>query len=255
MADRVSPRPRPAPAQQPGLLSRLGRHELALLITLALVAGGIWSFVELAEEVAAGDTYDIDRTLLLALRNPADLSDPLGPKWVEELGRDATALGGVGVLTFLTLAVCGFLLLQRKRRAMLFVLAAVFGGMLLSTLLKLLFDRPRPDLVAHGSYVYTSSFPSGHSMMSAVTYLTLGALMARVQSQRAVKAYLLFLAAAVTVGVGVSRVYLGVHWPTDVLAGWTLGTVWALVCWLVARRLQRRGQVEQDDGEAAPTGG
>ena len=254
MADRVSQRQQPAPGRQRGLMDWLGRHELGLLVTLALVAGSIYGFVELADEVMAGETNDFDQTMLLALRNPADLSDPLGPYWVEELGRDATALGGVGILTFLTLAVSGFLLLQRKGRAALFVLAAISGGMLLSTVLKLVFDRPRPDLVPHGSFVYTSSFPSGHSMMSAATYLTLGALLARVQPRRTVKAYLLFLAALVTVAVGVSRVYLGVHWPTDVLAGWSLGATWALLCWLAARRLQRRGQVEQEGAEPAEAG-
>ena len=213
---------------------------------MVLIAGGIWSFVELAGEVSAGETDTFDRTILLALRNPADLSDPLGPNWVEELGRDFTALGGVGILTVLTLAVSGFLLLQHRYRATVIVLLSVAGGLVVSTLLKLVFDRPRPDLVPHAAYVYTSSFPSGHSMMSAATYLTLGALLARVQPRRAVKAYLMIIAALLTIGVGVSRVYLGVHWPTDVLAGWALGATWALLCWLTARWLQRRGQVEQD---------
>ncbi len=121
----------------------------------------------------------------------------------------------------------------------------------MSTLLKQLFSRPRPDLVPHESFVYTASFPSGHSMMAAVTYLTLGALLARVQPRRQVKAYLLVLAALVTLLVGISRVYLGVHWPTDVLAGWAAGAIWALLSWLVARWLQRRGQVEPDADELA----
>ena len=233
------------------LMTSLGRHELAILITLVLIAGGIWGFVELADEVVAGETDAFDRTILLALRNPADRSDPLGPNWVEELGRDFTALGGVGVLTFLTLAVSGFLILQGKRHASLLVLVSVTGGLLLSTLLKLAFDRPRPDLVPHEAYVYTSSFPSGHSMMSAAAYLTLGALLARVQPRRAAKAYLLILAGLLTLGIGISRIYLGVHWPTDVLAGWALGATWALFCWLAARWLQRRGQVEQDGQDPA----
>jgi undecaprenyl-diphosphatase len=159
------------------------------------------------------------------------------------------------VLSFITLAVAGFLVLQRKTHAALFVLVAVGGGLLLSSLLKMGFDRPRPDLVPHGSVVYTASFPSGHSMMAAVTYLTLGALLARVQPRRSLKLYLLGLAVLLAVAVGVSRVYLGVHWPTDVLAGWALGAAWALLCWTVALRLQRRGQVEgagPDPDLAAP---
>lgn len=223
-----------------------------MLATMALAAGGIWAFVELADEVVEGDTASLDRTLLLALRSPGDLADPLGPPWVEELFRDFTALGGVGVLMLLTLAVAGFLLLDRRVRAAMLVLASVGGGFVLSTLLKQLFSRPRPDLVPHESFVYTASFPSGHSMMAAVTYLTLGALLARVQPRRQVKAYLLVLAALVTLLVGISRVYLGVHWPTDVLAGWAAGAIWALLSWLVARWLQRRGQVEPDVDELAP---
>jgi undecaprenyl-diphosphatase len=134
--------------------------------------------------------------------------------------------------------------LDRKAHAALFVVAAVGGGMLLSTLLKMGFDRPRPDLVPHGALVYTASFPSGHATLSAVVYLTLGALLARVQPRFVLKFYLLGLAIVLTVTVGVSRVYLGVHWPTDVLAGWALGAAWALFCWAAALWLQRRGQVE-----------
>jgi undecaprenyl-diphosphatase len=117
--------------------------------------------------------------------------------------------------------------------------------MLLSTLLKLGFERPRPDLVPHAVVVYTASFPSGHAMLSAVTWLTLGALLMRVEPRRRVKAYVLALAVLTTLLVGASRIYLGVHWPTDVLAGWCIGAAWALMCWLAALWLQRRGRVEE----------
>jgi undecaprenyl-diphosphatase len=118
--------------------------------------------------------------------------------------------------------------------------------MLLSTVLKEVIDRPRPDLVPHGQHVYTKSFPSGHSMLSAVTYLTLGALLARLQKRRSLKLYALALAIFLSLAIGVSRVYLGVHWPTDVLAGWSAGAAWAVLCWVIARVLQQRGQVEQE---------
>jgi undecaprenyl-diphosphatase len=218
--------------------------ELVPLVLLVLVAGGIWIFAQLADEVREGETRRFDERVLLSLRNPADRSDPLGPAWVEETERDFTALGGVAVMGLLTLGVSGFLLLDGKKGAAVLVLVAVGGGLLLSSLLKHAVERPRPELVPHGSYVYTSSFPSGHSTMSAATYLTLGALLARVQRRRRVKAFLLGFAILITLLVGISRVYLGVHWPTDVLAGWTLGGIWALICWLLARRLQRSGQVE-----------
>ena len=147
----------------------------------------------------------------------------------------------------MVLTIAGFLAMTRKGYAALFVLASVIGGVLISQTMKWAYARPRPELVPHGAEVYTASFPSGHSMMAAVVYLTLGALLARTQADRAVKIYILAVAIIVTVLVGVSRVYLGVHWPTDVLAGWSLGAAWALTCWLVMTWLQSRGQVE---GEA-----
>ena len=227
----------------------LARRELLLLVVMVLLAGSLWAFIGISEEVVEGDTHAVDEAILLALRTPGDRSDPLGPGWVEELGRDATALGGVGVLTLITLASVSFLLLKRQHRAALFVAAAIASGIALSFALKSGFDRPRPGLVPHGSIVYTASFPSGHSMMAALVYLTLGALLARLQPQRRLKAFVLLLAVLVTVAVGVSRVYLGVHWPTDVLAGWAAGAAWAMACWLAALWLQRHRQVEHDPAD------
>jgi undecaprenyl-diphosphatase len=151
-----------------------------------------------------------------------------------------------------TLAALGFLLIVRKRAAALLVLASVGGGTALSFAMKAAFDRPRPDLVEHGVEVATASFPSAHAMLAAVTYLTLGALLARVQPKRSVKAYLLGVAVVLTLLIGLSRVYLGVHWPTDVLAGWCVGAAWATACWLVAYWLQARGRVERDVSEVEP---
>jgi undecaprenyl-diphosphatase len=225
------------------------RREFALLASLAVAATAIWGFAELADEVLEGETRAFDERILLALRSATDPSDPLGPGWLEELMRDVTALGSMGILTFVTLAVAGFLALDRKAHAALFVLVAVGGGVLLGTLLKLGFDRPRPDLVPHEAIVYTTSFPSSHAMLAAVVYLTLGALLARVQPRRLLKLYLLGLAILLTVAVGASRVYLGVHWPTDVVAGWALGAAWALLCWVAALWLQRQGRVEAADPE------
>jgi undecaprenyl-diphosphatase len=222
------------------------RRELTTLVLLLVVFAAGWSFFEIAGEVLEGDTQVLDRRVVLSMREASDLSDPLGPRWLEEFGRDVTALGGMGVLGFFALATVAYLFLDRKPHAALFVLVAVFGGMLLSTVLKEVIDRPRPDLVPHGQHVYTKSFPSGHSMLSAVTYLTLGALLARLQKRRSLKLYALALAIFLSLAIGVSRVYLGVHWPTDVLAGWSAGAAWAVLCWVIARVLQQRGQVEQE---------
>jgi undecaprenyl-diphosphatase len=223
---------------------RFRLNETGPLLSLAALSLFAWAFIEIAGDVLEGDTAAFDRAILLGLREAGNPADPLGPAWFEEAARDITALGGNVVLTIVTLATLVYLVMMRKSHAALLVVAAVGGGMLLSTLLKLGFERPRPDLVPHAARVYTASFPSGHAMLSAVTYLTLGALLARVQPSRRLKAYLIGLSIILTVLVGMSRVYLGVHWPSDVLAGWCVGAAWASLCWFIALQLQRRGQVE-----------
>ena len=224
----------------------LGGYDLFVLAGLAIVVGGSWVFVKLADEVQEGDTQTLDDRVLRALRRADDPAKPIGPGWMLELGRDITALGGYAYLVLLVAAVAGFLSLDRKFGAMWFLLAAVVSGYLVTMGLKSLFSRPRPDVVPHLSAVYTSSFPSGHSMMSAVVYLTLGAILARMSATLQLKLYFLSVAAFLTFLVGSSRVYMGVHYPTDVLAGWTGGLVWATACSLVARQLQRRGKIETE---------
>ncbi len=176
---------------------------------------------------------------------PGDPERPIGPEWLSETARDVTALGSTVVLTLATAGVVIFLGLDRRYRAMGFVAASTVGGWLLSAGLKAMFDRPRPDLVPQLMRAYFSSYPSGHSMMSAVVYLTLGGLLARLVTERHLKFYFLALAAFLAGIVGVSRVYLGVHYPTDVLAGWTAGGAWATLCWLIGRNLRRGGRSEQ----------
>jgi undecaprenyl-diphosphatase len=160
--------------------------------------------------------------------------------------RDITPLGGYAVVMLISLAVIGYLLMDGKRGAALWVLVSVSGGAVISNLLKLAIERPRPDLVARLVEVNTSSFPSGHATLAAVTYLTLGALLSRVEARRRAKIYVLTVAVVLTVLIGVSRIYLGVHWPTDVLAGWCVGAAWAMLCWRIALALQRSGKVESD---------
>ena len=223
------------------LLAWLGSHGHLFIAAVLAVVAGTWGFVELLDEVKEGETRQFDEWMIRTLREHE------GPAWLQEIGRDFTALGGVAVMIVVTLAVAGYLMLAKKYHAMWLVLLATGGGLVLSTALKYFIARDRPALVEHKSMVYTSSFPSGHSMMAAVVYLTLGSLLARIMPGRLLKLYFLFLAMALTFLVGVSRVYLGVHWPTDVLAGWCGGLVWALLCWLAARQLQRKGAVERDD--------
>lgn len=227
------------------VLSWLGGHELGTLLAVAGIAAGVWVFGWIADEVFEGGARTLDRKLILAMRRPGDLA-LLGPAPVQEAARDITALGGAAVLGLLTAITGVYLALDGKRHMALFVCASVVSGWIVSALLKDVFQRPRPDLVPYAVYVSSTSFPSGHSMMSAITYLVLGALLARSQERVLLKAYFLMVAAALTVMIGISRVYLGVHWPSDVAAGWTAGAVWALLSWLVALRLQARRTLERE---------
>lgn len=227
-----------------GLFNRAGLAEKSTLLAVCLTAIFLFVFAKLAEEMVEGDTRAFDRFVLLAFRDKSNLSVPIGPQWVVEMMRDFTALGSFAVLSTITLMIAGFLILTRKRHVAWMVVWSVTSGILVSSLLKWGFARPRPDLVPHATVVYTQSFPSGHAMLSAVVYLTLGALLARTQAEPRVKIYLLSVAGALTVIVGVSRIYLGVHWPTDVLAGWAVGAGWALLCWVTMLWLQGKGKIE-----------
>lgn len=237
------------------IATRLGRREIGLLLALFCVAALVLGFGLLADEVMEGDTMAFDNAVAHLFR-PLGAEGPIGSAWVHELGRDVTALGSMVVLCFLLAAVVGYLLLIRKRGAAALVVGSILGGTVISFLLKLLFNRPRPEIPG-GIQVFTASFPSSHAMLSAVTFLTLGALMTRVAADARLKAYFMGLAIFLTVAVGVSRVYVGVHYATDVLAGWCVGSAWAMLCWIVALRLQQQGQVEQPGlaGEAARTEG
>lgn len=220
-------------------------------IAVAALATSLFGFLKIAEDVLEGETRAFDEAILLAFRTAGDLSRPVGPAWLQEMVRDFTALGSTGVLTIVTLGAVAYLAVVGKRHAAGLVLVAVVGGVLVSSALKLGFGRPRPDLVPHSVEVFTNSFPSGHAMMSAVVYLTLGDLLARTQKAVATKVYLMSLALVLTVLVGVSRVYLGVHWPSDVLAGWALGAGWALLCSLVMSWLQAAGRIEPENDDPA----
>lgn len=211
---------------------------------------GIWLFAELMDALEEPEVQSIDQRVVLIFRNPTDLSDPVGPKWLEVLMRDLTALGGTGVLSLLVLATCGFLAIQRKRHSLLLTASAAIGGGMISQTLKGWIERPRPSIVPHLTHVDSASFPSGHSMNSAVVYLTLGALLASLAKERRLKIYLVTVVLILTFLVGLSRVYLGVHYPTDVLAGWCIGLVWAILCWTVSDKLRRRGTVKKGLSES-----
>ena len=190
----------------------------------AAIAASLWG------EGETGLVRRLDEGILLALRTPGDLADPLGPQWLEIFFRDVTALGSHAVVWLVGLIAAGYFALARERASIILLAASFAGGTLLSAVLKLAFGRPRPELVAHLADIHTASFPSGHAMLSAVAYLTLASLLGRVQSTPSLRRFVAGVGIAVAFLVGISRVYLGVHWPTDVMAGWLVGAAWALAC-------------------------
>lgn len=219
------------------IVSLLRRLELRLLLLLGGIAAAIWAFLSIGGEMAEGDTMAFDQQMLLGLRAPGDPTDPIGPPALEEAMRDITALGGFTVLSLVTVVATLAFALHRRWTHAAVMAGTAFLAQACSALLKSLYGRPRPDLVPHGVEVYSGSFPSGHSMLSAATYLTLAALIASLEVRRRSKALVFVLAILFMTAVGFSRVYMGVHWPSDVLAGWCAGAAWALAAWVVLMHL------------------
>ncbi len=218
--------------------------ELTVLVLFGIASAGLFTFVRLTDEVLEGETHGFDNAILLAFRTSADPSVPTGPSWLAYVVRDVTSLGGVTVLSMITVGTIGYLWLSRRPAMAAFVAISILGGWLLSNAMKIGVARPRPDIVSHLVDVHDLSFPSGHAMLSAVTYLTIGALLCQTENSRTIRIYTMTLAVVLTLAVGCSRIYLGVHYPTDVLGGWCAGAVWAAGCWLIGRRILKRYQTQ-----------
>lgn len=211
----------------------------------------LWVFIELADDAPEGDYLVFENRIMQAMR---DADGPRGPHWIAEAMRDVTALGSSVVLVTMTLLILGQLWLSRRYRVALLIAVATAGGQGLNWALKYAFARERPDATLHLVEVRSPSFPSGHTMAASIFYLTVGALLARTMRRRREKVYVMTCAAILTIAVGFSRVYLGVHYPTDVLAGWSAGAAWAILCWSIADWLARRGALRKDDVPAQTAG-
>lgn len=201
---------------------------------LIVAAFALVLFVLLAWQ-AESETHAFDRWLLLALRD-TDPSVPVGPAWLSHVMVAITTLGATPVLAGLALVTALYLALSRHPATAGLLVAAVTSGLLVHSLLKRIFDRDRPDIVEHLVDTHTSSFPSGHAFNATMVYLLLGTVVAQTERLLPWRVQLMTLAGALAFFIGFSRLYLGVHWPSDVLAGWCGGIVWAIGWSLILRR-------------------
>ncbi|WNJ87977.1 phosphatase PAP2 family protein [Bosea sp. 685] len=191
------------------------------------VGAAILSFGLLAYAMQTGAITAFDDRIIALFRVAGEPTRLLGPAWVQEMGRDVTALGSLVFLGLVTAVALGYFALTEQMAAAGELMASGASGTAGAFGLKLLFDRPRPDIV-HLARTFTSSFPSGHATLSVAVFLTLAAIVSRHQTRTAVRAYVFAMTSLLIAAVGLSRVYLGVHYPSDVLAGWALGLVCAI---------------------------
>lgn len=221
----TDPEPDPTPAIEeirhpPWLYYAAGALALAMLIVILL-----------GETIARGHQFAFDRAIMLAMREPENIHVPEGPAWLKQAMVDVTALGGETVLTLIVVATAGFLAIRRHWLTLWLVLGGTISGSWAVGLIKSTVARPRPALIDHLVEVWSASFPSGHAANSAIIYLTVTLLLMQIVDSRTARWYMISVAALLVTMIGVSRVYLGVHWPSDVLAGWSFGTLWALAWW------------------------
>ncbi|HEX7348439.1 MAG TPA: phosphatase PAP2 family protein [Rhodanobacteraceae bacterium] len=193
-----------------------------LVVGCALIVLGFVGWL-----VAPAHAFDIHT--LLAMRNPADPAQLLGPRWLQEMLRDFMGLGGEGVVILFIAVGLGGLWLADHRREAFWFLGNVVGAFVIASVLKHVLARPRPELIPHAAYTFTASFPSGHTMMATVVWLWLALVLGDAIGKRAARAWLVTGALVIAFLVGASRVYMGVHWPSDVVESWGLGIAWVWV--------------------------
>jgi undecaprenyl-diphosphatase len=223
----------------------IDRADALLLLSAFVVVGCVFLFHEMGESITGVRVPQLDEKIIRSLRVAGRPGEPLGPFWLRSAMRDFTALGSPTLLILFVLTIAGALMIRKQHHAVVLLLVATLGAQGLNAFLKAVFARPRPDPALHLTEVVSASFPSGHAMDSATIYLITAAVLSRLVEPLALKLYCVAVAMLLTFVIGISRVYLGVHYPSDVLAGWTAGLGWALFCWTLASWLQRRGALEQ----------
>jgi undecaprenyl-diphosphatase len=212
--------------------------EFAALGALWVIALGLLTFVGIADDLTDAEGHGFDGRVLAWMQPLA--GQPRGPWWLHEAAADLTSLGGISVLALFAVTAIGILLILRKRLSAVLLVTGLAGGVVLSEGLKALFERQRPPAAYQAVDTLNASFPSGHALLATVFYLTVAVLMTRAFPRRRLKVYVLGIGILFALVVGMTRVYLGAHWATDVLAGWCVGAAWALALWLVSYAVERR---------------
>lgn len=201
-----------------------------LAVACVLIALGLAGLL-----LAAAHAFDI--RILLAMRHPGDPAQPFGPRWLQDALRDFVGLGGIGVLVVFIAGGIGIEWLAGRRHDAGWFLGGVLGAFVIGSVLKHVIARPRPELVPHAAYTFTASFPSGNTLMATVVWLLLALALADAIGKRGVRVLAVAGALLIAFLVGVGRVYLGVHWPSDVIEAWGLGIGWVWVlCYVRGRR-------------------
>ncbi|MES2988232.1 MAG: phosphatase PAP2 family protein [Pseudomonadota bacterium] len=225
-----------SPTVNPGAERPASRRIPWPIVAASALAALLLLILWLGHELTQGDGASIDRFIMLAMRVPGHPDVPAGPAWLPSAMRDITALGSATILAFVVAAAAIFLALHQQMRSMALVLIATILGSVTVTIIKGIISRSRPDLIDRLMVEVSHSFPSGHAANSAIVYLTLATLLFPVMPDRRLRAFVLGVALLLTFLIGISRVYLGVHWPSDVVAGWVFGGGWAMLWWWIELR-------------------
>jgi undecaprenyl-diphosphatase len=214
-----------------GTLRAIGRHASSFYTALGiyLVGGaiiaiaGTAAFVELASHVRSGATQTFDESVMRWMGAHRI-------EWIERSLLEITALGTGLVVMMIVVISALFLIATQHRFSAFLLLVASAGGIVLNAVLKSSFDRPRPQLFEWLTVPSSSSFPSGHAMSSAIVYFTVAYLIARLEKRRWMRTLTILSSLLLVLLISVSRLYLGVHYPSDVLAGVIIGLAWAGFC-------------------------
>jgi undecaprenyl-diphosphatase len=222
-----------------------------LLTGTALAFVCTWGFAELAGHVRSGATQSFDDAVMRWMA--AHQNETMQKAMLE-----VTALGTGTVVAMIVFIAGMFLWLNKHKHSAILLLVATFGGLVLNNFLKMGFNRPRPQIFQWATYAVSSSFPSGHAMSSVIVYGTVAYLAARLQQRLASRVLTLTFAAVIILLICASRMYLGVHYPSDIAAGLVIGLAWAGFCMAILEAAQlyakRNAPQMLKDEQPAPPG-